>query len=109
MRALKFIILKIVELSTIIFLPYWIGKLGSDIINMPEQTSLLDCWMDGIALILAYCVIVPFFFCAGVVAILGMIYWNLKWAGYNPVWFWTETEDESDGCRLFIDESIGED
>ena len=100
MKAIRFVLLKIVELNAIVFIPYWFGRWVEfwpewlQVAIFYDMTNV-DYWRAGLDQILALFVFVPLLLFLLAIAIMTLVYWNLKWAGYHPVWFWTE--DKRDG------------
>ena len=100
-KYLKFALLKITEITAIIFGPFLFGHWAHSwpswmtSIWHPQDLVLkpIHYWVDGLETILLWCVGIPVVIALGVFIILGFIYWNLKWAGFKPVWLWTVEED----------------
>lgn len=72
MRILKFILLKVVEVSVIIFVPYWVGKFMyvQDILIMADKNNIFMVWFVGVMHIL---------FLIGIFLILlGVLPWFIK-------------------------------
>lgn len=106
MKYARFVALKVSEMLVIVFAPYLVGLWSTSwpdwMINIPLKGTepLWEYWLIGCLNLLMYLFILPASFGLLTVAVMGIVYWNLKWAGFEPVWFWTETtsedEDESD-------------
>lgn len=104
MKLIKLITFKIVEILTIVLVPYWLGVWGQSwtewlcpvYYNNYDPTTILGYWSYGLGIIFIFVIGYPIVIATCCFVILGFVYWNLKLAGYKPVWFWTENKDKQE-------------